>query len=285
MCANSKGSCETAECAGSPERSLLAYVISTIISWAGSNIPFRDYLWEYTINIFNKVVWLFTEYDVARGILKVECKTWEIRATSYSGYYTNIIYLSRSLFGCVITTVILDHRSRLRIYHRKCTGKTIIIDHTLQMAPGRGEVTNSWLSSLSGGLGKRCRPRSDAAERDIWSESSMFAYRNFIKYKIKVKKYISHPFNEKLTRPINNDDKVHWLRQMKTNTIHDMIKMTIYYPIRWVHFHFKGYLVYFFHFYLISDKKSYKQIVETRLIWVGTVCQNKKQHARHIIMS
>ena len=25
-----------------------------------------------------------TEYDVARGILKFQCKTWEVRATSYS---------------------------------------------------------------------------------------------------------------------------------------------------------------------------------------------------------
>ena len=28
--------------------------------------------------------WLFTEYDVAWGILKFQCKTWEFRATSYS---------------------------------------------------------------------------------------------------------------------------------------------------------------------------------------------------------
>ena len=28
--------------------------------------------------------WLFTQYDVARGILKFQCKTWEFRATSYS---------------------------------------------------------------------------------------------------------------------------------------------------------------------------------------------------------
>ena len=27
---------------------------------------------------------MFTEYDVARGILKFQCKTWEFRATSYS---------------------------------------------------------------------------------------------------------------------------------------------------------------------------------------------------------
>ena len=26
---------------------------------------------------------LFTEYDVARGILKFQCKTWEFRSTSY----------------------------------------------------------------------------------------------------------------------------------------------------------------------------------------------------------
>ena len=32
----------------------------------------------------NTVTWLFTEYDVARGILKFQCKTWEVHATSYS---------------------------------------------------------------------------------------------------------------------------------------------------------------------------------------------------------
>ena len=34
--------------------------------------------------ITGTVVWLFTEYDVARAILKFQCKTWEFRATSYS---------------------------------------------------------------------------------------------------------------------------------------------------------------------------------------------------------
>ena len=33
---------------------------------------------------FRWVVWLFTEYDVAWGILKFQCKTWEFRGTSYS---------------------------------------------------------------------------------------------------------------------------------------------------------------------------------------------------------
>ena len=30
-------------------------------------------------------------------------------------------------------------------------------------------------------LGKQCRPRSDAAERDVYSESSLFAYKNLYK--------------------------------------------------------------------------------------------------------
>ena len=30
------------------------------------------------------VAGLFTEFDVARGILKFQCKTWEFRAASYS---------------------------------------------------------------------------------------------------------------------------------------------------------------------------------------------------------
>ena len=41
MCANSEGSGE--RCAVSPEPSLLAYAISTIISWAGSNIVSQQY--------------------------------------------------------------------------------------------------------------------------------------------------------------------------------------------------------------------------------------------------
>ena len=37
------------------------------------------------IDIINgTVAWLFTEHDVARGILKFQCKTWEFLATSYS---------------------------------------------------------------------------------------------------------------------------------------------------------------------------------------------------------
>ena len=37
-----------------------------------------------TLSDSDIVAWLFTEYDVAWGILKFQCKTWEFRITSYS---------------------------------------------------------------------------------------------------------------------------------------------------------------------------------------------------------
>ena len=42
MCANSEGSGRLSGCAGSPEPSLVAYVISTIISWAGSLLNYSQ---------------------------------------------------------------------------------------------------------------------------------------------------------------------------------------------------------------------------------------------------
>ena len=40
---------------------------------------------KFPLKTFEPIVTLlFTEYDVARGILKLLCKTWEFRATSYS---------------------------------------------------------------------------------------------------------------------------------------------------------------------------------------------------------
>ena len=39
---------------------------------------------RHALLAFLQVARLFTEYDVARGILKFQCKTWEFRATSYS---------------------------------------------------------------------------------------------------------------------------------------------------------------------------------------------------------
>ena len=48
-------------------------------SW---NMP--NYLLNGNIVHKHTEAWLFTEYDVARGILKFRCKTWEFRGTSYS---------------------------------------------------------------------------------------------------------------------------------------------------------------------------------------------------------
>ena len=41
------------------------------------------------------VAWLFTEYGVARGILKFQCKTWKFRTTWYSVNSQAIIYEPR----------------------------------------------------------------------------------------------------------------------------------------------------------------------------------------------
>ena len=49
------------------------------------------------------VAWLFTEYDVARGILKFQWKTWEFRATSYSVNGHAIIQLIAG--SCLIVAI------------------------------------------------------------------------------------------------------------------------------------------------------------------------------------
>ena len=40
-------------------------------------------------------------------------------------------------------------------------------------------LTHISRASLFRDLGKQCRPRSDNTERGVWSESTLFAYRNF----------------------------------------------------------------------------------------------------------
>ena len=58
------------------------------VRWHGPRFSINNYvlhfcmLWE--IVCFHTVAWLFTEFDVQRGILKFQYKTWEFRATSYS---------------------------------------------------------------------------------------------------------------------------------------------------------------------------------------------------------
>ena len=56
---------------------------------------------EVYMFITKKVALMFTEYDVARGILKFQCKTWEFRATSYSvnSQATISVFINRS--GCL----------------------------------------------------------------------------------------------------------------------------------------------------------------------------------------
>ena len=50
--------------------------------------------------IWRTVAWLFTEYDLARGILKFQCKTWEFHATSYSVKSQAIIARGILKFQC-----------------------------------------------------------------------------------------------------------------------------------------------------------------------------------------
>ena len=49
-------------------------------------IDFLKMMFTVTTNVYIcfTVAWLFTEYEVARGILSFQCKTWEFRGTSYS---------------------------------------------------------------------------------------------------------------------------------------------------------------------------------------------------------
>ena len=71
------------------------------------------------------VAWLFTEYDVARGIPKFQYQTWEFRATSYSvnsqAIILTIIWLMvyncltkswkfDSFAGCFLVTIVFWHR-------------------------------------------------------------------------------------------------------------------------------------------------------------------------------
>ena len=58
----------------------------------------------------NTVACLFTEYDVARGILRFQCKTWEFRATSYSVKPLYYLYsINKHIWKC---SVVLDYMIR-----------------------------------------------------------------------------------------------------------------------------------------------------------------------------
>ena len=54
-------------------------------------------------------------------------------------------------------------------------------------------------------LGKQCRPRSDVAERDVWSGSAQFAYRNFYSKYNKNETVKSSPIS------ISKGGQVHWV--------------------------------------------------------------------------
>ena len=49
-------------------------------------------------------------------------------------------------------------------------------------------LTHISLASHVWDIGKQCRPRSDAAERGVWSGSTLFTHRNFYQKYIKMKK-------------------------------------------------------------------------------------------------
>ena len=53
---------------------------------------------------------LTTEYDVARGVLKSQCKIWEFRATSYSVKPLYYLYPITNISGNALT--VLDYRIR-----------------------------------------------------------------------------------------------------------------------------------------------------------------------------
>ena len=63
-------------------------------------------------------------------------------------------------------------------------------------------LTHISLASHFWYIGKHCRPRG------VWSGSTLFAHRNFYQ-KYDKKMYTRHALNEKWTRPIDNNGKVH----------------------------------------------------------------------------
>ena len=68
--------------------------------------PTFDSLCLQNMTIKSTVVLLFTEYYVARGILKSLCKTWEFRATSYSVNSQGIIaprFVTNNFVGLTLT--------------------------------------------------------------------------------------------------------------------------------------------------------------------------------------
>ena len=72
MCANSEGYGKTAQMRGSPEPSLVAYVISTIISWAGSNTACKWLGVFSRPSILAPPVW-WSQLEMCEIIMKV-CK-------------------------------------------------------------------------------------------------------------------------------------------------------------------------------------------------------------------
>ena len=78
----------------------------------------QDDLWVGFYCVVNvsscTMAWLFTEYDIARGILKFQCKIWEFRAKSYSvnGQAFMLLLLSCVLYqyyGYITIVGYIDH--------------------------------------------------------------------------------------------------------------------------------------------------------------------------------
>ena len=108
------------------DRQFHTYLIIACTSYISVKSDFNFTLWVFVkilIPIFvtciffrvdrkekNTVAWLFTEYDVAWGILKFQCKTWEFHAMSYSVKpLYNLYPINKHIWKC---SDVLDYKIR-----------------------------------------------------------------------------------------------------------------------------------------------------------------------------
>ena len=91
------------ECAGSPEPSLVAYVISTIISWAGSNYNGRAYAFDTVVDISQVEKSERLEYFYEEQCLLESCRRsiWKI---NYPMIFPLVCYHSWTQRSCRVHT-------------------------------------------------------------------------------------------------------------------------------------------------------------------------------------
>ena len=186
-------------CAGCSALLLFAYGIIQVFSWRGQLCNFERHLnLRARVGITSRS----SENFASRYVVVHIRKGMWLRPQDYFGY---IVFVSCRYnlvpFSCILNASSVQEkwissvRLELFVYFNCLSFPPKISDFCSYLKSGLQLWIrfNPYTPSIPVlGIGKQCRPRSDAAERGVWSGSSLFANRKSIRNRIKMKTYTRH---------------------------------------------------------------------------------------------